>query len=312
MSDTEVEKVDQELEQVEDAVTEQQESAGADGAEGSPQESIEETIETISLNELVGETQTQNDSEQKEKNKLYAQNRVMARKLKQLEAQAEAGQLPPELAYKPSEDVEEPQLADFQARLYDDFEGDTNLMLAHFGEARRKFDGVGATAKAQQAQHNEKVLADVREQQARAESFVANVDKTRKLVPDIDDSLVKAEDMLGTQAFENIRNEVGENAPLVLAALGSNKQKFNELMELNQNGTVNQLVKFLTRLEDDILRKLPSKTVSKAQSETPLSGGTGSVIDYDAEIAKVFNDPKMRGMKGVHRVRELRAQRDAK
>ena len=70
----------------------------------------------------MGETQTQGDSEQKEKNKLYAQNRVMARKLKQLEAQAEAGQLPPELAYKPSEDVAEPQLADFQARLYDDFE----------------------------------------------------------------------------------------------------------------------------------------------------------------------------------------------
>lgn len=311
MSDAEVEKVSQDVEQIESEDTEQHLLTGVDSVEDSTQESAEET-QTVSLNELVGETKA-DDSEQRERNKLYAQNRVMSRKLKQLEAQAEANQLPPEHAFKPVDDVVEPKLTDFQNRLYDDFEGDANLMLAHFNEARRQYDSAGVAVKAQQDQHNKKVLANVREQQARAESFIANVEKTRKLVPDIDDSLVKAEDMLGAQAFENIRNEVGENAPLVLAVLGSDKKKFNELAELNQNGTVNQIIRFLTRLEDDIVSKLPSKnTISKARGETPLSGGTGSVIDYDAEISKVFNDPKMKGMKGVNRVRELRAQRDAK
>ncbi|MCP4927542.1 MAG: hypothetical protein GY918_00610, partial [Gammaproteobacteria bacterium] len=126
MSDSNVELGSQEVEQAEATADEQLSALGNDDAEGSPQESVEEVVEQVSIDDLMGETKAPDD-EQAKKNNLYAQNRIMSKKLKQLEQAVEAGRLPEDYAYKSESNVSEPDLKDFQSRLYDDYEGDTNL-----------------------------------------------------------------------------------------------------------------------------------------------------------------------------------------
>ncbi len=310
MSDTLVEKVTEENEAIEASVSEQLESAAVDDVEGSTQEPAEETVETIGLDDLVGETKAQADDEQKEKNKLYAQNRVMSKKLKHLEEQIDKGVIPEEYAFKPQQAQPEPELADFQSRLYDDFEGDTNLMLAHFNEAQRKYSQSHQSVSQQEEAHKAQLKQQLAMAQQAEESFLGNVERLQKVIPTIDTGLQKAEQLLGETDFNAIRDAVGDNAPLVLGLIGTNKDVQANLMQAVQGGQTS-LIKYLTRLEDDAVKRLPQKTISKAPSDTPLSGGTSKTIDYDAEIQKVKNDPKLRGMPAVKKLKELRAAKAA-
>ena len=310
MSDNLVEKVTEETELTETVETEQQEAAAADLAEGLTQEPAEEAIETIGLDDLVGETKAQADDEQKEKNKLYAQNRVMSKKLKHLEEQIDKGVIPEEYAFKPQEAQPEPDLADFQSRLYDDFEGDTNLMLAHFNEAQRKHSQTHQSVSQQKEAHTAQLKQQLAIAKQAEESFIGNVERLQKVIPTIDTGLQKAEQLLGETDFNAIRDVVGDNAPLVLGLIGTNKDVQANLMQAVQGGQTS-LIKYLTRLEDDAVKRLPQKTISKAPSDTPLSGGTSKTIDYDAEIQKVKNDPKLRGMPAVKKLKELRAAKAA-
>jgi hypothetical protein len=163
----------------------------------------------------------------------------------------------------------------------------------------------------QEQSHNEQLLKQVQADKVADEQFISSIDGLRGRIPDIDQSLEKAEAVLGVNDFEAIRGFVGGNAALVLGVIGANAEVQAELSEAAATGHTPTLIKYLTRLEDRIVSNLPSKTVSKAGGETPLGGGSGSMIDYDAEIAKVFNDPAMKGMKGVNRIKELRAARDS-
>ena len=307
MSDTGRE-VSQEIERAETLATEQLSELGSEQVEDSTQEAAEETLEQVSINDLVGETQAQ-DADQKEKNRLYAENRVKSRQLKELKAQVESGQLPPDLAYKPEEESKEPQLVDFQSRLYDDFDGDTTLMSLAYQEALRKYDRHQETVSRQSREHVERVQSQLQADTEADAKFVSQVEAMRSQIPEIDESLIAAERLLGVQDFEAIRKTVGDNAPLVLGVIGTNRQVQAELAQVTAKRSLPELVRYLTRLEDKVLSNLSRKTVSKAQGESPLSGGTSSITDFDAEIAKVLNDPAMRGMKGVKRIKELRAQK---
>jgi hypothetical protein len=306
MSDSTVELGSQEVEQAEAIADEQLSELGNNETEDSTQESVEEAVEQVSIDDLMGETKAQDD-EQHKKNNLYAQNRIMSKKLKQLEQAVEQGKLPEDYAYKPQGDVSEPDLKDFQGRLYDDYEGDTSLMLAHYQDSIRKFEQHRSSDKQAREQHNEQVLKNVQAQKANDEAFIASIDKHKAIVPNLDQSLIRAEEKLGVNDFEAVKNAIGnENAPLVLGVIGTNDKVFDDLVQAAQNGQLS-IIQYLTRLEDKIKNNLSSKnTVSKAASESPLSGGNSSVIDYDAEISKVFKDPKMRGMKGINRIKELR------
>jgi hypothetical protein len=311
MSGTEVELGSQDIEQTEALANEQLSALGNDEAEGSTQESAEEAIEQVSINDLAGETKAL-DSEKKTNN-LYAQNRVMSRKLKELESQIEAGNLPPEHAFKPVEKGDRPKLTDFvnDTRLYDEFNGSEALALASFNEAKEEWAESRSSLATQEQSHNEQLLKQVQADKVADEQFIASIDGLRGRIPDIDQSLEKAETVLGVNDFEAIRGAVGGNAALVLGVIGANAEVQAELSEAAATGHTPTLIKYLTRLEDRIVSNLPSKTVSKAGGETPLGGGSGSMIDYDAEIVKVYNDPAMRGMKGVNRIKELRAARDS-
>jgi len=306
MSDSIVELGSQEVEQAEAVADEQLSALGNDDAEGSPQESVEEAVEQVSIDDLMGETKAPDD-EQAKKNNLYAQNRIMSKKLKQLEQAVETGRLPEDYAYKSEANVSEPDLKDFQSRLYDDYEGDTNLMLAHYQDSIRKFERHTSNETKAQEQHNERVRQDVLSRKANDEAFIASIEQHKAIVPNLDQSLIKAEEKLGVNDFEAVRGALSNDiAPLVLGVIGTNDKVYGELVEAAQAGQL-ATIQYLTRLEDKIKGNLSSKnTVSKAGGESPLTGGNSSVIDYDAEIQKVLQDPKMRGMKGVNRLKELR------
>ncbi len=306
MSDETVELGSQEVEQAEATADEQLSALGNDDAEGSPQESVEEVVEQVSIDDLMGETKAPDD-EQAKKNNLYAQNRIMSKKLKQLEQAVETGKLPEDYAYKSESNVSEPDLKEFHSRLYDDYDGDIDLMKLHFQQALRKYDQHASNETKAQEQHNERVRQDVLARKANDEAFIASIEQHKAIVPNLDQSLIKAEEKLGVNDFEAVRGALSNDiAPLVLGVIGTNDKVYGELVEAAQKGQL-ATIQYLTRLEDKIKGNLNSKnTVSKAGGESPLSGGNSSVIDYDAEIQKVLQDPKMRGMKGVNRLKELR------
>ncbi len=295
MSDNLVDEVTEENDVVEEVVDEQLESPAGDDAEDSTQETAEETIETISINDLGGETQAQSDEEdkqkqQKELNNVYARTRKAKKRLKQLEEQVESGTLPQEFAYKPQEAKPEPQLAEFQNRLYDDFEGDSNLMLAHFNEARRQYDASHQSDKQAMQAHNDSLREQIRLEREAEERFQANVEQFAAVVPDLDDGLAKAEKLLGEQDFNSVRSIVGDNAPLVLGLIGANKDVQNGLQQAVFNATQAQnpteLIKYLTRLEDKVSSGLPRNKISKAKAETPLSGSP-NVDQFEKQLKNI-------------------------
>ena len=313
MSDNLVEKVTEETELTETVETEQQEAAAADLAEGLTQEPAEEAIETIGLDDLVGETKAQDEAEdehQKQLNNAYAKGRVTRKRLKHLEEQINQGNIPEELAFKPQEPKSAPQLSDFQSRLYDDFDGEPLVMVEAYKEAVREHEKSHQSVAQQEEAHNAQVKQYLAMQNQAEENFIGNVERLQKVIPTIDTGLQKAEQLLGETDFNAIRDVVGDNAPLVLGLIGTNKDVQANLMQAVQGGQTS-LIKYLTRLEDDAVKRLPQKTISKAPSDTPLSGGTSKTIDYDAEIQKVKNDPKLRGMPAVKKLKELRAAKAA-
>jgi len=293
MSDNLVDEVTEETDVVEEVVDEQLDSLAGDDAEDSTQEAAEETIETISINDLGGETQAQSEEEdkhQKELNNAYAKTRKAKKRLKQLEEQVESGTLPQEFAYKPQEVKPEPQLAEFQNRLYDDFEGDANLMLAHFNEARRQHDASNQSDKQAMQAHNDSLREQIRLEREAEERFQTNVEQFAAVVPDLDDGLAKAEKLLGEQDFNSVRSIVGDNAPLVLGLIGANKDVQNGLQQAVFNATQTQnpteLIKYLTRLEDKVSSGLPRNKISKAKAETPLSG-SANVDQLDKQLKNI-------------------------
>ena len=274
MSDNLVDEVTEENDVVEEVVDEQLDSLAGDDAEDSTQEAEEETIETISINDLGGETQAQSEEEdkhQKELNNAYAKTRKAKKRLKQLEDQVESGTLPEQFAYKPQEVKAEPQLAEFQNRLYDDFEGDPNLMLAHFNEARRQHEASHQSDKQAMQAHNDSLREQIRLEREAEERFQTNVEQFE-------------------QDFNSVRSIVGDNAPLVLGLIGANKEVQNGLQQAVFNATQTQnpteLIKYLTRLEDKVSSGLPRNKISKAKAETPLSG-SANVDQYDKQLKNI-------------------------
>jgi len=74
----------------------------------------EEQIEPVDVSTLVG---TQAETSEKERNNLYAANRVKDKQLKELREQIEKGQAPEQHTYKPETVDEKPKLSDFTGRL---------------------------------------------------------------------------------------------------------------------------------------------------------------------------------------------------
>jgi len=311
MSDAESREVSQENEVIETEATEQLDLPAGEQAEGSTQESTEETFEPIDLNDLVSETKAEDDSTKKQLDNAHAKARVYRNKLKQLEDQVSKGEIHSEYAFKGEDVGQEPTLDSFQSRLYDDFEGSTELMLAHFNEARRIYDSKTQGVSTQREQHLEQVKQSIKLEQEAADRFDTQTESFKKYVPDIDDSLAKAEKLLGEADFNAIRGVVGDNAPLVLGVIGENKDVQLALQEAAATGNQAHLIKYLTRLEDRVSNNLPRKTVSKAGSESPLSGSVSKNIDYDAEIARISSDPSIKAMDRVNQIKELRRQKNS-
>jgi len=290
--DTDEQKLQDESE-IEQISAEQLADAGAEAVESSTQDDAEEVIEQIDAASLAGTQPEENNADKSEHNRLYAENRIAKKKLKQLEEQLDNGVIPESHAYKPDKVTEKPRVADFvnQDRLYDEFNGSEAIALAAYNEALSDWQESSSSVEQGRTKHLENVRAQTQAQIAAEEAFEKSVVEHRKMVKNIDDSLEKAERLLGND-FNFVRDIVGgDNAALVLAVIGSNAKEQQDFIQVAQQAITssnpNGLIKHLALLEQRVMSNLPSaKTISTAASETPVDGGGSGMSDIDAKMQK--------------------------
>ena len=297
MSDQEIDQLDQDNELIE-AVTEEQDLAleSAD-TDDSSQESEEAEAATVNLADLVGETEAQDDDlETKQHNASFARERVRQskqlqkkqEKLEQLQAQIEQGQEPAGFEFKAKEATPRPMFDDYKARLYDEFEGSEALMLAKLSEDTELWKESNQSISTQRDEHRQKSLDNVAAMKAVEDKFAEDIETVKAIAPTIDSDIDNAHTLLGDSDFNAIRNYIGKNSPLVLGVIGASKATQAELADVVAMGSYSELTKYLTRLEDKVVKNLPKKThVSQAKAEEPISGGASSAFNVDKEIAKI-------------------------
>jgi hypothetical protein len=289
---------------IEQVDVEQLAEAGADATELSTQDNAEAEIEQISAADLAG-SQPETDEADKERNKLYAENRVAKKRLKELERQVDSGNIPDSYAFKPSETVERPKLTEYvnEERLYSEFNGSEALALAAYNEAKELYSEKNGSVESERVAHAESVKRQIAAQMAAENAFDESIAKHSKVVNNIDTSLERAESLLGERDFNTVRDIVGgDNAALVLATIGANDKVQAEFMEVAsqaiQTGNINLMGKHLARLEDRIVSNLPSaKTISTAASENPVGGDGADLSDLD----KKMNAAAQKGDVGEYR-----------
>ena len=297
MSDQEIDQLDQDNELIE-AVTEEQDLAleSAD-TDDSSQESEEAEAATVNLADLVGETEAQDDDQEtKQHNASFARERVRQskqlqkkqEKLEQLQAQIEQGQEPAGFEFKAKEATPRPMFDDYKARLYDEFEGSEALMLAKLSEDTELWKESNQSISTQRDEHRQKSLDNVAAMKAVEDKFAEDVETVKAIAPTIDSDIDNAHTLLGDSDFNAIRNYIGKNSPLVLGVIGASKATQAELADVVAMGSYSELTKYLTRLEDKVVKNLPKKThVSQAKAEEPISGGASSAFNVDKVIAKI-------------------------
>ena len=327
MSDVDtVEQANQEQEPIEQVTNEQLAEAGADAAELSTQDSAEDVTEQIDLEDLAGEAKAQGDEQVKAHNAAMASKRHHLSKqikskedqLNQLEQQLEQGVLPQGYEFKPQNEASErPNLDSYKSRLFDDYEGDTSLMLAYFKEDVRKYEEANQGIDAQRQSHIDDVKADINRERKANEQFIKKTDEFRAIVPNIDDGLNGFNEKLieargvevANRLMPQLRDNIGKNAPLVLAAIGMNDKNFDGLIDAANTGGDVGVTRFLTRLEDRLINGLPSaKTISTAASENPV-GGDGAIGNDYEKILKDIESGKGRygSMTRFERAKEKRS-----
>ena len=230
---------------IEQVDVEQLAEAGADAAELSTQDNAETEIEQISAADLAG-SQPETDEADKERNKLYAENRVAKKRLRELEKQVDSGNIPESYAFKQSETVERPMLTDYvnEERLFSEFIGDSAVALAAYNEAKESYSEKNGSVESERAAHAESVKRQIAAQMAAETAFDESIAKHSKVVNNIDASLERAESLLGERDFNTVRDIVGgDNAALVLATIGANDKVQAEFMEVAnqaiQTGNIN-------------------------------------------------------------------------
>ncbi len=263
-------------------------------------------VEQIDLSDLAGSQP--DDAEEREHNNIYATQRHTAKKLKDLQAQIADGNVPEAHAFKPEALSEKPRLADFtsEARIQTEFNDDSAIALATYHEAMDDWKAQGSQSDVKRDTHNANLANNVEAQIANEESFDSNVKKFRETVKGIDGGLAAAEKLYGEEDFNAIRNTVGDNAPIVLAVLGSDSSEQKAFAAVVAGGNQLQVIQHLTRLEDKLLRKMPSTNqISKSNAEIPLGGGSGGDSgDLQANIdkaAKAGNSDEYMRLKDIQR-----------
>ena len=322
--DTDEQKLQDESE-IEQISAEQLADAGAEAVESSTQDDAEVVAEQIDLKDLAGEAKTQDDEQAKAHNaKMASERRYLSKQLEkkreqlnQVDQQLKKGEIPQGYEFKPQNEVSShPNLDDYKARLDDDFEGDTNLMLAYYNEDIRKHNEAIQRIEEQRKEHIGRSIADVDLKRQNVESYAKKVEEFRAIVPNIDDGIeslnerleARYGDIVGNNIIDAVRDYVGENSPLVLAAIGANNENYNGLVEASAKSN-HEVYKFLTRLEDKLMSNLPSaKTISTAASETPVDGG-GALGDNFDKILKDIESGKGKysGMSRFQRAQEKRS-----
>jgi len=297
MSDQEIDQLDQDNELIEAVAEEQDLALESADTDNSSQELEEAEAATVNLADLVGETEAQDDDQEtKQHNASFARERVRQskqlqkkqEKLEQLQAQIEQGQEPAGFEFKAKEATPRPMFDDYKARLYDEFEGSEALMLAKLGEDTELWKESNQSISTQRDEHRQKSLDDVAAMKAVEDKFAEDIETVKAIAPTIDSDIDNAHTLLGDSDFNAIRNYIGKNSPLVLGVIGASKATQAELADVVAMGSYSELTKYLTRLEDKVVKNLPKKThVSQAKAEEPISGGASSAFNVDKEIAKI-------------------------
>lgn len=294
---------------VDEIATEQQDAEGSESAEVSTPDTAEVEVEPVDIETLAG-TQPESDAG-KEHNKLHASIRVKTKRLKELEAAIERGEVPTDHAFKPKAQAEKPKLTDFtnEERLYDEFGGNAQVALAAYNEAKEEWEGQTGSLKEQEAAHNENLKAQIQAEIEKEQAFEAAIEKHSKYVRNLSESVDSATELLGEPAVAAIRDAIGENSPLVLATLGKSGAEYAALQEVVKTGNPNAVVRHLTRLEDKILANLPSTKISRATPETPLGSGAGAFVgDIDEKMRKAASAMDFKEYERLKAIKKAQSQ----
>lgn len=238
-----------------------------DGAEGG------EEIELIDVNTLAG---SQAQEEDKKRNDAFAKKRI---ELKQAKQALEQNQF-----YGDDNGAAKPKRVDFlnEDVLFDKFAGNADLARAAYEDALDDYhDRQKESASSQRSSVQQQVDTLTAIQEAE-EAFERNAAKIAPRVEGFEAKVNKAEDSLGYDVTAAIKSMYPEGAPLMLAAIGANRNLSNKIGSLI--GTPQALIE-LTRLESSVAKALtPNKTLSTAQEETAVVGSFGKGESLEAAI----------------------------
>jgi len=272
-------------------------NAENDSEDGNSTESDEAAEIDLESNEVVDllDSQSKKDEQEeadKKRNAAYASLRRENRKLKQLQSRLENNQLD----INPDDFGQKPNLREYLSdeKLYGEFNGNEALAKATHQEDLEKWqrNGQGLVNKArgelqqeiQREEYFDGIQGDFEE---RTKSF-GHVKDLGRLINQAESAMQVAGDKEGEVLDGTliIKQEHPENAPMMLALLGTNPKLAERLMSLQEP---NQIYKFMADLEQKAISVLDrAPRISKAQAETTIdggnAGGSAQISDLDKKI----------------------------
>lgn len=263
------------VEAILDSAEAAQDPAG-DSAEPSTQSGAEgaEEVELIDVSTLVGSQA--HDEDKKRTNEAFAKKRIELKQAKEaleqnkFTASAEGTHKPRRIDYL-NDDV-----------LFDKYGGNAEYARAAYEDALDDYnDQQRESINAQRSNTQQQVdnLTAIHEAE---ELYEQNAAKIAPRVDGFDSKVRQAEINLGYDATVAIKAAYPEASPLMLAAIGADRNLSNKISSMI--GTSQVFIE-LTRLESNVAKALtPNKTLSTAPEEMAVVGSIGNGKSLDAAI----------------------------
>jgi len=285
-------------ENVVEGLLDQSVEAGADTEADLPNEATETEAPEIDLSTLVDSR----SDEERQHNKQNAEQRILRKRTRELEDKLK--QLESQPYQADTSELKKPRRTDFlnDKVLYDQYGGNEQLALAAFEDAKDDYNdsvrNLSSKAEQEHKGHSEQARFHLQIE----EGFDEHAKDVRHRIPNFDTLIDKAESILGVEGALLIKDQYGENAPLMLAALGHDR---NLTASLTQGSQVEAFRK-LAALEHKVVNSRSSlNTQSTASTETAVkSNELSGVASIEAAMKKAAD-------KGDHKQYiELRKQLD--
>lgn len=253
--------------------------------------------------EIEGLTGTQPDGEEKKRNQAFARQRVRE---KELQDQLDTLKAKPLAS---DTDNPKPKRVDFinDETIYDKYSGNADFARAAYEDAVEDWEA------GQRGRHNESIdntQGQLQESQRLAvvhENFESNVAKYQGRVKDLDAHLMMGErnmtfvDNQGVTQDGSIviKERFGEDAPLMLAAIGANRELADFILGSPDTFVLSQR---MTNLQTQVKQNVSSNALSQAPEEVAVKGDAAATLTpvekAMAEAAKKGDIKEYQRLKG--------------